>query len=115
MALVVGIFQDMETAEQGVNRLDDLDLPPGSIHVHTRNGIQNDHNGFLGNLAGAFTAADAPVSQYLVGLGLDSDEAEFYQTELGEDGVLVAVETDDDMMHRVADAMREAEGVVRDD
>lgn len=115
MAIVVGIFEDMDTAERGVNRLDSLDLPEGSIHVHTRQGIEGGQNSFFNTLASAFSTANAPVSQHLVGLGLDQEEAEFYEAELGEDGVLVAVETDDDMMDSVAGAMREANGVVRDD
>lgn len=115
MAIVVGIFEDMGAAERGVNRLDQLDLPEGSIHVHTRQGIEGGRDSFTATLASAFSAADTPVSQHLVSLGLDREEAEFYETELGDDGVLVAVETDDDTMERVAIALREANGVVRDD
>lgn len=113
MDIVVGIFDNQQDAEEAVNQLDALDLEPDTIRVMTRSRIERGE-GFFGSLARSFSGGDSPVSSALTSFGLDAEEAEFYDQELDEEGVLVAVKVDDDQAPRVMSAMREANGLIRD-
>lgn len=111
--ITVGIFANQQEAEQAVNELDALGLDEGSIHVMTREQAESNSNGVLGGIARALSAEGGAVSSSLTSLGLDAEEAEFYERELGETGVIIAV-TDDDHADSVMRIMRAANGTVRD-
>ncbi len=110
--VVVGIFEDQESAETAVNRLNALDIDQGDIHVMTRNDVEGNRS-LLGTVAGALSAGTTPLEGRLTNLGLSSEEATFYEQELGDESVLIAVKADDDLGSRVTSALREANGVVR--
>ena len=113
MAVVVGIFEDQDSAERAVNRLAALEVGEGDIHVMTRDEVEGGGRSFLGSVAGALSAGTSALGGALTRLGLTSEEAEFYEQELGEEGVLVAVETGDRDAAAITSALREANGVVR--
>lgn len=112
MSVIVGIFESQEAASEAVDRLDGLEIDEGDIHVLTRNEMET-NRGLLGDLANAFSAGTTPVENVLTRLGLSSEEAAFYEEELGDESVLVAVKSDDDMDAQVSAVFREANGVVR--
>lgn len=113
MDVIVGIFDNQSDAETAVDKLDALGLEPDTIRVMTRAGIERG-DGFFGSLARAFSATGTAVGSALTSFGLGREEAEFYEEELGDEGVLIAVKADDDHAPGVLAAMRDANGVVRD-
>jgi hypothetical protein len=112
MATVVGIFDKQSDASRAVNNLDALGLEPDSIRVLTRGRLE-EQDSWLGALGRVFTAGDTPLEANLTQMGLTREEAEFYEQELGEDGILVAVETDEKTDH-VMQVMRGANARLRE-
>jgi hypothetical protein len=112
MSVIVGIFEDQESVEGAIDRLATLDIDEGDIHVMTRYQVERGSS-FLGSLGQALSAGDTPIESRLTGLGLTAEEAQFYEQELGEEGVLVAVRAPDDQDGAVMSVMREANGTVR--
>lgn len=113
MSVIVGIFESQEAASEAVDRLDGMEIDEGDIHVLTRHELETNRGGFIGDLANALSAGSTPVESALTRLGLSSEEAAFYEEELGDESVLVAVKVDDDMDAQVSSVFREANGVVR--
>lgn len=112
MSTIVGIFEDQESAETAIDRLDALEVDEGSIHVLSRNETGGGGS-LLGSVARAVSAGNTPLESRLTQLGLSRDEAAFYEQELGDEGVIVAVEADDDLDPEILAVMREANGTVR--
>ena len=114
MSTIVGMFDDQQAAQRAVNGLDALGLEEGSIHVLSRSGLERDGS-LLGNLARAFQSGDGAVSSELIRLGLDREEAEFYEEELDEESLLVVVRADGENGDRAMHVMQEANAAFKDD
>lgn len=114
MSTIVGMFDDQQQAQQAVNALDALDLDEGSIHVLTRGELNRDDS-LLTAFARALRPGGGAVSSELMRLGLDREEAEFYEEELGPDSVVVVVRADGDRGDRAMAVMREANAAFRED
>lgn len=110
--MTVGIFQSHDDAEEAIDRLSDLGLDEGSIHVLTRRGVERGGDTLFASLARAFRG-EGDLSGELTRLGVDSEEAVFYEEELEDEGVLLAVETDDDDQGEVLAILREANATTR--
>lgn len=115
MSMTVGIFDDQDAAEDAIDRLDALGLDEGSIHVLTRQRAERGEDSLAGFFARAFRGGDGTIARELTRLGLDREEAEFYEEELDEDSVLLAVEADDEADDAVLAIMRPASGTLRED
>lgn len=113
MQTIVGMFTSQQDAQDAINRLDELGVEEDTIHVLTRGGIQRQADTLIGVLGRAFTAGDTELEAELIRLGLDQEEAEFYDQELDPEGVILAVEVDEDRDPAVRHAFREANGVLR--
>ncbi len=111
METVVGIFDNQLDAEKAVNELDTLNLPADSIRVLRRGDA--DGGGLFSSFTNAFSSGNDPVSNELTRMGLSREEAEFYDKELHDEGVLVAARVSEDDHARVMSVMREANGVTR--
>lgn len=111
--MVVGLFSDHKEVEEAVNKLSQLDIDEGDIHVISRH-HQEGNTSIIGSLGRALSPGDTPVESALTELGLGAEEARFYEQELDDTGVLVAVEADDDASTGIITALRGANGVVRD-
>ncbi|MEX2536408.1 MAG: hypothetical protein WD273_12505 [Trueperaceae bacterium] len=114
MSTIVGMFDDQLAAERAINGLDALGLDEGSIHVLSRAELSRG-----GSLIGAFARAlrpgDGAVSSELIRLGLDREEAEFYEEELDEDSVVVVVNADGENGDRAMTVMQEANAAFKED
>ena len=114
METVVGIFDNQVDAEKAVNELDALDLPEDSIRVLRRGGRGDAGGGGLfSSFANAFSSGSDPVTNELTRIGLTREEAEFYNEELHDEGVLVTARVSEDDHARVMTIMRDANGVTR--
>jgi hypothetical protein len=112
MSTIVGMFDDQLQAQKAVNGLDAIGLEEGSIHVLTRGELTRDSS-LIGAFARAIMPGDGAVSSELMRLGLDSEEAEFYEEELGEDGVVVVVKADGEHGDRAMTVMQAANAAFR--
>lgn len=114
MSTIVGMFDDQKAAQQAVTGLDALGLEEGSIHVLSRSELERDGS-LIGNLARAFRAGDGAVSSELMRLGLDREEAAFYDEELDEESLLVVVKADGENGDRAMNVMQEANAAFKGD
>lgn len=114
MSVTVGIFDNQDDAEEAIDRLAELGIDEGGIHVMTRHGIERGGESLFGTLARAFRS-EGDVSGELTRLGLDREEATFYEEELEDEGVLVAVEADADTEDEVLVIMRDSNATFRGD
>ena len=113
MSTIVGMFDDHQAAQRAINGLDALGLEEGSIHVLSRSELSRDGS-LIGDIARAFRSGDGAVSSELIRLGLDREEAEFYEEELDEESLLVVVKADGDTGDRAMNVMQEANAAFRD-
>ena len=111
METVVGIFDNQVDAEKAVNELDALGLPEDSIRVLRRGDAGG--GGLFSSFANVFSSGNDPVSSELTRMGLSREEAEFYEEELHNEGVLVTARVSEDDHARVMSIMRDANGVTR--
>lgn len=114
MKTVAGVFDTQVQAERAVSELSKLGLAEDSIRTVRRSGLDSSGRGIFASLANAIRPGDDAASSSLTALGLSSEEAEFYDQELDEDGALVIVYTSDEHHDEVMRIMRSAEGVTRD-
>lgn len=114
MSITVGIFDSQDDAENAITRLDGLGLDEGSIHAMTRGRVERGGDSILGALARAFRPGDGAVAGELTRLGLDQEEAEFYEEELDSGSMLLAVEAGNEHEDAVLAIMREANGTLRE-
>jgi hypothetical protein len=112
MSTIVGMFDDQRQAQEAVNGLDAIGLDEGSIHVLTRAEVSRDNSLFTA-FARAIRPGDGAMSSELMRLGLDSEEAEFYEEELSEDSVVVVVKADGERGDRAMAVMQEANAAFR--
>jgi hypothetical protein len=114
MSTIVGMFDEQQQAERAVNGLDALGLEEGSIHVLTRARLEGNNSLFTA-FARALRPGDGAVSSELMRLGLDREEAEFYEEELDEKSVVVVVMADGERGDQAMAVMREANAAFRED
>lgn len=114
MSTIVGIFHDGADAAGAIDRIDTLGVDEGRIHVLTRRGTEAGRESLFGALARAFRGGGDAIGGDLIRLGLDREEAEFYDEELDEEGLLLAVEADDDQEAEVLAIMSEANATLRE-
>lgn len=113
MSTIVGMFDDQQQAQQAVNGLDALGLEEGSIHVFSRAELASDDSLF-GAFARAIRPGDGAVSSELIRLGLDREEAEFYEEELDGDSVVVVVQADGDAGDQAMSVMQKANAAFKE-
>ena len=111
METVVGIFDNQVDAEKAVNELGALGLPEDGIRVLRRGDAGG--GGLFSSFANVFSSGNDPVSNELTRMGLSREEAEFYEEELHDEGVLVTARVSEDDHARVMNIMRDANGVTR--
>jgi hypothetical protein len=114
MSTIVGMFNEQTQAQRAVNGLDAIGLEEGSIHVLTRRDLSADTSLF-GAFARAIRPGEGVVSSELMRLGLDREEAEFYEEELGDDSVVVVVNADGERGDMAMAVMREANAAFKED
>ncbi len=114
MSTIVGMFDDHQQAQQVINELDGLGLEEGSIHVLTREGVESGGT-FLSSIARAVRPGSGELSSELIRLGLNRQEAEYYEEELDPEGVVVLVQAQGEQGDRAMEILRKAHGTVRND
>lgn len=114
MSTIVGMFDDHRRAERAINELDALGLDEGSIHVLTRSQVAGDSD-IITAFARALRAGTGAVSNELIRLGLDREAAEFYEEELDDESIIVAVQAEGETGDRVMGIIQGANAAVRDD
>ena len=115
MSITVGIFENQQNAETAIDRLDALGLDEGAIHALTREGADRGGDSLVGVFARAFRGGDGAIGGELTRLGLGREEADFYEQELEEGSILLAVEADDEHDDDVLAILREGDATVRED
>ena len=113
MSTIVGMFDDPKAAQRAIDGLDALGLEEGSIHVLTRAELEKGGS-LIGDIARSFRAGRGEVSSELIRLGLDREEAEFYEEELDEESLLVVVRADGENGDRAMAVMQEANAALRE-
>lgn len=114
MKTIVGIFDDQTNAEGAIDRIDALGVDEGNVHVLTRRGAEAGRDPLFGALARAFRGGGDAITGELTRIGLDREEAEFYDEELDDDALLLAVEADDAREADVLAIMTEANATLRE-
>lgn len=114
MSTIVGMFDEQQQAQKAIDALDGLGLEEGAIHVLSRRGL-NTGNSLLASLARAISAGDGALSSELIRLGLDREEAEFYEEEMGDETVVVVVKADGETGDEAMSVMRQANAALKND
>lgn len=108
MSITIGIFDDAANALDAIDRLVREGIEERGLHPISRQRIERERRGLRGPLPRAVGSAKGVVSRELIDLGVDREEAEFYDEELEDGAVLLAVEADDAHDAVVQSIMREA-------
>lgn len=114
MSTIVGMFDDHRRAERAINELDALGLDEGSIHTLTRSQVAGDSD-IITSVARALGPGTGAVSGELIRLGLDREAAEFYEEELADESIIIAVQADGETGDRAMEILQGANAAVRDD
>jgi hypothetical protein len=114
MSTIVGMFDDQTQAEQAIDGLDAIGLAEGSIHVLSRADLTSDNSLFTA-FARAIRPGEGEVSSELMRLGLDREEAQFYEEELRDDSVVVVVNADGEEGDMAMAVMQEANAAFKED
>lgn len=114
MSIIVGVFGDAAHGEDAIDRLVEAGVDEGRIHPITRQRLERDDRGPVSVLTRAVGFGSGLVSDELTRLGLGSDEAEFYEEELEDRGMLLAVDSDDADDARVLKVLRSANATLRE-
>ena len=105
------VLSNQVDAEKAVNELGALGLPEDGVRVLRRGDAGG--GGLFSSFANVFSSGNDPVSNELTRMGLSREEAEFYEEELHDEGVLVTARVSEDDHARVMNIMRDANGVTR--
>jgi len=106
--ITIGIFETSDAAQKAIDELVNAGVEEGDLHPISRQRIAVSEQGAVGPLSRAVGFGTGAVSNELTRLGVDQQEAAFYQQELQEDSLLLAVETTEENEERVMSVMREA-------
>lgn len=112
--IIIGIFDTSDEAQRAVDALVKAGVDEGDLHPISRHRIAAGEQGVLGPLPRAIGFGTGAVSNELTRLGVDQEEAAFYEDELSEESLLLAVETTEENEEKVMSIMREANATFRD-
>lgn len=112
--ITIGIFETSDEAQRAIDALIESGVAEGDLHPISRNRIESSTQGVLGPLYRAVGFGTGAVSNELTRLGVDREEAQFYEKELADDVLLLAVEASDENEADVMAIMREANATFRE-
>ncbi|MDZ7706639.1 MAG: hypothetical protein U5J97_01855 [Trueperaceae bacterium] len=112
--ITIGIFESGEDAQRAISQLVETGVEQGDLHPIRRQQNASDGQGILGSLFRAVGFGTGDVSNELTRLGVDQEEAGFYEEALGDDSVLLAVEASDENADDVMAIMRKANATFRE-
>ncbi len=112
--LTIGMFETGEDAQRAISQLVDTGVEQGNLHAISRQKDSSDGQGVLGSLLRSVGVGTGSVSNELTRLGVDQDEAAFYEEALGEASLLLAVEASDENKEGVMAIMRKANATLRE-
>ena len=115
MSIIVGMFGSSDQGEEAIDQLVQAGVEEGHIHPITRQQLERSEERATSVLTRATGFGTGAVSNELTRLGLGATEAEFYQAELADRGMLIAVETDDENEEAILGVLRDANATVRED
>lgn len=113
--IVVGMFGNSDQGEEAIDRLVQAGVEEGHIHPITRHRLERTDQRAMSVLTRAVGFGSGVVSNELTRLGLGHEEAEFYEEELEERGMLLAVETEEENEDDVLKVLRDANATLRED
>ncbi|NBC96914.1 MAG: hypothetical protein GVY27_11230 [Deinococcus-Thermus bacterium] len=113
--IVVGMFGNSDQGEEAIDRLVQAGVEEGRIHPITRQRLERTDQRAMSVLTRAVGFGTGVVSNELTRLGLGHEEAAFYEDELEERGMLLAVETDDEHEDDVLKVLRDADATLREE
>jgi ribosomal protein L16/L10AE len=113
-SITVGIFGSSDDGEKAIDQLVEAGVQEGHIHPITRQRLERTDRRAMSVLTRAVGFGTGVVSNELTRLGLGHEEAEFYEEELEDRGMLLAVETDDEDEEAVLKALRDANATLRE-
>ena len=106
--ITIGVFANRDEARQAIDELVAAGVSEGDLHPIRRQRIEESNIGTVGALTRAIGFGTGAVSNELTRFGVDQQAAAFYEDELGEDSLLLAVETTDENEDQVTSIMRRA-------
>jgi hypothetical protein len=115
MSIIVGMFGNSDQGEEAIDELVQAGVEQGHIHPITRHRLERSDQRAMSILTRAVGFGTGMVSNELTRLGLGHEEAEFYEEELEERGMLLAVETDDEDEEAVLKVLRDANATLREE
>lgn len=110
----MGMFGSSDRGEDAIDTLVRAGVQEGNIHPITRQRLERDDRRAIAVLTRAVGFGTGMVSNELTRLGLGHEEAEFYEEELEDEGMLIAVETDDENEERILAVLRDANATLRE-
>jgi len=113
VSITIGIFDDATEAQDAIDRLVREGVEDRGLHPISRQRVERVRSGLRGPHPHAVGSAKGAVSSELTSLGVDAKEAEFYDEELEDGAVLLAVEAGDAHDEVVQSIMREANATLR--
>jgi NAD(P)H-dependent flavin oxidoreductase YrpB (nitropropane dioxygenase family) len=115
MSIIVGMFGSSDQGEEAIDQLVQAGVQEGSIHPITRQRLERTDQRAMSVLTRAVGFGTGVVSNELTRLGLGTEEAAFYEEELADRGMLIAVETDGENEEAILRLLRDADATVRED
>lgn len=112
--IAIGIFETADEAQNAIDELVSAGVDQGHLHPISRQRIASSEQGVIGPLSRAVGFGTGAVSNELTRLGVDPEAAEFYEQELTEESLLLAVETSEENEERVMSIMRQANATLRE-
>ncbi len=112
--ITIGIFETSDEAQNAIDALVQAGVDEGDLHPISRQRIASDEQGAVRAVSRAVGFGTGAVSNELTRLGVGLEEAEFYEQELREDSLLLAVETTEENEEKVMSIMREANATLRE-
>lgn len=112
--IIIGIFETSDEAQNAIDELVTAGVDQGDLHPVSRQRIASSEQGVMGPLSRAVGSGTGAVSNELTRLGVDQAEAEFYEQELTEESLLLAVETSEENQEAVMSTMRKANATLRE-
>ena len=114
MSIVVGMFGNSDQGEAAIDRLVQAGVEQDRIHPITRHRLERTDQRAMSVLTRAVGFGTGVVSNELTRLGLGHEEAEFYEEELEERGMLLAVETEGENEDDAFNVLRDVNATLRE-
>jgi len=113
VSTTIGIFDDASEAQEAIDRLVREGVDERDLHPISRERVERSRQGLRGPLPHAVGSDKGVVAAELTRHGIDPKEAEFYDEELEDGAVLLAVEASDGLEETVFSIMRDASATLR--